>query len=263
MTSGPRNPDTDVVVIGSGHNGLTCAAYLAKSGLTVTVIEGEDRIGGGTATRDLIRPGFLHNTCGNFFRGFENYPILRDLDLAARGFDYIVPEVQQAYCFADDRALVIHRDTDASKQSIARFSTADADSWAGLSDRFTRALPLLVATEFTAPPGAGRLGEEALDSGLIDEELADELGVPLLAQLPLVPELRGPDGPFEIKLSEVNLMTRTADHRAGDCPVSVLRLICSTTSAKKQDVRLTIFIVGRLVEKRPQPKVGRIGRTSL
>ena len=57
--------DPDVVVIGSGHNGLTCAAYLAKAGLKVTVVEGEETIGGGTATRELILSGFRHNTCGN------------------------------------------------------------------------------------------------------------------------------------------------------------------------------------------------------
>ena len=175
MTDSPSVYDTDVVVIGSGHNGLTCAAYLAKAGLEVRVLEGEDSIGGGTSTRELIRKGFHHNTCGNFFHGFENYPIMRDLDLEARGFDYIIPEVQQAYVFGDDRALVIHRDTAASRQSIGRFSSPDADSWAGLSHRFTRALPLLVATEFTAPPSAGQLSQQALDRGVIDKDLSEEL----------------------------------------------------------------------------------------
>jgi len=167
--------DPDVVVIGSGHNGLTCAAYLAKTGLRVTVIEGEESIGGGTATRELIRPGFLNNTCGNYFHGFENYPIMRDLELDRYGFDYIIPEVQQAYVFTDERALVIHRDLAASRQSISRFSPADADTWTGLSERFTRALPLLVSSEFTPPPQAGDLTADALAKGIIDSNLAEEL----------------------------------------------------------------------------------------
>ena len=167
--------DPDVVVIGSGHNGLTCAAYLAKTGLKVTVVEGEESIGGGTATRELILPGFRSNTCGNYFHGFENYPIMQDLELDRFGFDYIIPEVQQAYLFSDDRALVIHRDHEASRQSISRFSSADADTWTGLSERFTRALPLLVATEFTPPPQAGDLTTDALAKGIIDQALAEEL----------------------------------------------------------------------------------------
>lgn len=167
--------DPDVVVIGSGHNGLTCAAYLARAGLTVVVVEGEERIGGGTATRELIMPGFRHNTCGNYFHGFENYPIMRDLELDRYGFDYIIPDVQQGYVFSDDRALVIHRDPTASRESISRFSPKDADSWAGLSERFARALPLLVALEFTPPPLSGDLAQQALDKGMIDSALSDEL----------------------------------------------------------------------------------------
>ncbi len=175
MSVSPTSPETDVVVIGAGHNALTCAAYLAKSGLKVAVVEGEEAIGGGTATRELTVPGFLHNECGNYFHGFENYPIMRDLELDRYGFEYIIPEVQQAYVFSDDRALVIHRDLAASRESIGRFSPADAETWSGMSARFARAIPLLVATEFTPPPQAGDLTAEAVAKGIIDTALADEL----------------------------------------------------------------------------------------
>lgn len=168
------NPETDVVVIGAGHNGLTCAAYLARSGVSVTVVEGEAAIGGGTSTRELTVPGFLHNACGNYFHGFENYPIMRDLELDRYGFEYIIPEVQQAYVFSDDRALVVHRDLAASRESIGRFSARDAETWIGMSERFTRAIPLLVATEFTPPPQAGDLTTEAVAKGIIDPALAEE-----------------------------------------------------------------------------------------
>ncbi|MGD0231204.1 MAG: FAD-dependent oxidoreductase [Syntrophorhabdales bacterium] len=52
----------DVVVIGAGPNGLTTAAYLAKAGLKVFVAEKRTEIGGGLATEEVTRPGFLHNT---------------------------------------------------------------------------------------------------------------------------------------------------------------------------------------------------------
>jgi phytoene dehydrogenase-like protein len=51
----------DIVVMGAGHNGLTAAAYMAKAGKKVLVLEAKDHIGGGVSTRELIRPGFWHD----------------------------------------------------------------------------------------------------------------------------------------------------------------------------------------------------------
>lgn len=171
--SGGGHPD--VVVIGSGHNGLTCAAYLAKAGLRVTVIEAEDTIGGGTASRELILPGFRHNTCANYFHGFELYPVARDLELERYGFEYLSPEVQQAYLFGDGRALVIHRNLEPTMESIARFSERDARTWSSLTERFLRALPLFIATQFTPPAEAASLAATAVAQGMIGNALAEEL----------------------------------------------------------------------------------------
>jgi phytoene dehydrogenase-like protein len=51
--------DYDLIVVGSGHNGLTCAAYLAKSGMKVLVLERNDWYGGGVVTKEILAPGFL------------------------------------------------------------------------------------------------------------------------------------------------------------------------------------------------------------
>ncbi|MDY6862467.1 MAG: FAD-dependent oxidoreductase [Thermodesulfobacteriota bacterium] len=51
----------DIVVIGGGHNGLTCAAYLAKAGQKVIVLERRDLVGGGVMTEELTLPEFRHN----------------------------------------------------------------------------------------------------------------------------------------------------------------------------------------------------------
>ncbi|MGH8938078.1 MAG: FAD-dependent oxidoreductase, partial [Actinomycetes bacterium] len=53
----------DVVVIGAGHNGLICAAYLAQEGLDVCVLEARDIVGGNTVTEELTLPGFQHDSC--------------------------------------------------------------------------------------------------------------------------------------------------------------------------------------------------------
>ncbi|HKX76318.1 MAG TPA: NAD(P)/FAD-dependent oxidoreductase [Acidimicrobiia bacterium] len=186
------NADPDVLVVGSGHNGLTCAAYLAKAGLQVTVIEAEDTIGGGTATRELIAPGFRHNTCANYFHGFELYPVARDLQLEQYGFESIIPEVQQAYLYGDGRALVIHRDLEPTMESIARFSAQDARMWENLTERFLPALPLFVASQFTPPAEAVSLMATAVDEGMVNSVLKDEL-----ARLRQMRPYEAVDGYFE------------------------------------------------------------------
>jgi phytoene dehydrogenase-like protein len=165
----------EVIVIGAGHNGLTCAAYLARAGLKVIVIEAEEAIGGGTATRELTLPGFKHNTCGNYFHGFGNFPIARDLELHRYGFDYLLPEVQQAYLFKDERALVLHRDLDATLEAVARFSPRDARAWAEMNERFLKAFPMFIASQFVPPAEAGGLREAAASEGMLSEALLEEL----------------------------------------------------------------------------------------
>lgn len=169
------NGDADVIIVGAGHNGLTCAAYLARAGLRVLVLEGEETIGGGTATRELTAPGYRHNSCANYFHGFEHFPVARDLELSKYGFDYIIPEVQQAYLFSDHRALVIHRDMDATVESIGRFSAKDAATWEGMTRRLSAALPLFIATQFTPPSEAAALAASAVAEGMIGAALAEEL----------------------------------------------------------------------------------------
>lgn len=175
MTRANLDGDADVVVIGGGHNGLTCAAYLSKSGLKVTVLEREGEIGGGTATRELTVPGFRHNTCANFFHGFELYPVARDLELDRYGFECLTPEVQQAYLYGDGRAVVIHRDLEPTMESIARFSARDSVTWQTLTERFLPALPLFIASQFTPPAEASSLAASALAQGMVSQDLADEL----------------------------------------------------------------------------------------
>jgi phytoene dehydrogenase-like protein len=175
MTQHSHDRDADVVVIGGGHNGLTCAAYLSRAGLSVTVLEGESEIGGGTATKELTVPGFKHNTCANYFHGFELYPVARDLELRRYGFEYLTPEVQQAYLYGDGRAVVIHRDLEPTMESIARFSPRDSETWRTLTERFLPALPLFIATQFTPPAGATSLAASAIAQGMVSDVLAEEL----------------------------------------------------------------------------------------
>ena len=77
----------DVVVVGGGHNGLTCAGYLAKAGKRVLVLEARDVVGGGCATKEVAAPGFRHNFHSNFHGIIHMGPVYRDLELERYGAD--------------------------------------------------------------------------------------------------------------------------------------------------------------------------------
>jgi phytoene dehydrogenase-like protein len=77
---------TDVVVIGAGHNGLVCAAYLSRSGYRVTVIEAGDDVGGASTTRPLA-DGFNVSACAHLL--YQLHPgVIEDLDLEQHGLTY-------------------------------------------------------------------------------------------------------------------------------------------------------------------------------
>ena len=73
--------EVDVVVIGAGHNGLICAAYLAQAGLEVCVLEAQDVVGGNTVTEELTLPGFLHDSCSSAHVLIQSNPLIRDDEL--------------------------------------------------------------------------------------------------------------------------------------------------------------------------------------
>ncbi len=122
-------PSYDAIVIGAGHNGLTLAAYLARAGLKVAVLERNARIGGGTSTDEPTLPGYRFNLHSNFFMGFRHAPLMRDLELYRFGYAYVEPPVQQGAAFRDGTCVVIHKDLDATCASLARFSKRDADTF--------------------------------------------------------------------------------------------------------------------------------------
>jgi phytoene dehydrogenase-like protein len=69
----------DIVVVGGGHNGLTCAGYLAKAGKKVLVLEARDVPGGGCATEEVAAPGYRHNFHSNFHGIIHMGPVYREL----------------------------------------------------------------------------------------------------------------------------------------------------------------------------------------
>lgn len=180
----------DGIVIGGGHNGMTCAAYLARAGLKVAVVERNPKLGGGSVTEEATLPGFRHNMHSNF-HFFEEGPVARDLHLERYGLRYIYPEVQHGMAFRDGTAVCIHLDPKRTAASFARLSKHDADRYLELHDKFavkTRELinqflysrplpPAEMATRIKGPLGQeflsyGKLGlYEAVDQNFEDERI--------------------------------------------------------------------------------------------
>ncbi len=109
---------TDVLILGAGPNGLTCGAYLAKSGANVKVIEKNVESGGGMMTQELS--GFKLNSHAIYMLLSELMPPYKDLELEKFGVKFVRPEVQSAFLY-DDSSLVFYSDINKTLDSVRSF----------------------------------------------------------------------------------------------------------------------------------------------
>jgi phytoene dehydrogenase-like protein len=126
----------DFIIIGGGPNGLCTAAYLAKAGQKVLVLEKYFEVGGGLATEDVTLGGFYHNTHAIYHMMVDYAPPYRDFELEKYRCNYIYPELQVAMPFTDGKSLCLYTDVERSCKSIARFSQKDADTYREASRKF-------------------------------------------------------------------------------------------------------------------------------
>ena len=115
----------DVIVIGSGHNGLTLGCYLAKAGLRTLVLERLPYTGGGVTSRETV-PGFTFSLHAVNHNWMHIGPIRADLELERFGSKYIFPPVICTHVFSDGRSLALQRDLEATVSEIGKFSGSDA-----------------------------------------------------------------------------------------------------------------------------------------
>lgn len=119
--------ESDVVIIGPGHNGLVAATYLAKAGLQVVVLERANRVGGACVT-DEIAPGFRVSRAA-YVSGLLRPQIIEDLDLTKYGLRQVAFD-PQAFCpFPDGRALRLWYNRERTCREIAKFSARDAAAY--------------------------------------------------------------------------------------------------------------------------------------
>ncbi len=133
--------DFDAIVIGGGHNGLTAAAWLAKAGRKVLVLERRATLGGAAATEELF-PGFRFNT-GSPDAGLLSAQVIDALELNKHGLEFVESPVAAFAPQADGRGLTLWRDAERSAMEIAAFSGKDArafEEYMRQSSRFANVL---------------------------------------------------------------------------------------------------------------------------
>ena len=148
----------DVVAIGSGHNGLVAAAYLAKAGKRVLVLERNEWFGGGVVTRELTVPGYKHDQHSMAHIFIQANPLLAQDELGLKskyGLKYVFPEKPMQSLFEDGTSLSMYRDRERTKAEIAKYSKKDAESFVKLAEQAAGWLPMIAATLYAAPMPMG------------------------------------------------------------------------------------------------------------
>src|SRR5207244_3271731 len=116
----------DIIIVGAGHNGLVTAAYLARAGKRVLVLERRDVVGGACVTEELW-PGFKVSTAA-YVNSLLRPEIIRDLELARHGFELLPRSPSSFTPFPDGRFLLMGPDKELTRQQVAKFSARDAEA---------------------------------------------------------------------------------------------------------------------------------------
>lgn len=137
----PEKRDYDAVIVGSGPNGLAAAILLQQHGLSVLVLEGKDKVGGGLRTEELTLPGFKHDVCSAIHPLAAGSPFFETLPLHEHGLEYIYPEVAAAHPFDNGTAAVLKK----SIIETADLLGEDRDAYIKLMAHLVKSWPGLAA----------------------------------------------------------------------------------------------------------------------
>lgn len=143
----------DVAIIGGGHNGLVSAAYLARAGLTVAVLE-KSTVAGGAAVTEEFYPGF-HNSVAAYTVSLLNPRVIADLDLYGHGLRIVERPAANFWPVDDKRCLLMPYGLAARQRAVAQFSARDAEQLPAYDAALDRAAGLLRDLATATPPNAG------------------------------------------------------------------------------------------------------------
>lgn len=143
----------DILIIGAGHNGLTCAHYLAKKGLKVAILEASDKVGGAAVT-DEFHPGF-RNSAASYTVSLLNPKVIKDMELERHGLKVVLRKRDNFLPGHDGKYLLTGRDG-LTRAEIARHNPADGPAYDRYHEELDTVVPLIRKWLLKAPPGPGR-----------------------------------------------------------------------------------------------------------
>ncbi|MGV0025926.1 beta-carotene ketolase CrtO [Phormidesmis priestleyi] len=143
----------DVIIIGAGHNGLVCAAYLLKAGYKVLLLEKRSVPGGAATTEAVIpqTPEFKFNLCAIDHEFIHLGPVVQELELEKYGLEYLFCDPVVFCPHPDGKYFLAHQSIEKTCAEIARYSDRDAKKYAEFTDYWQRAVNAMVPM-FNAPP---------------------------------------------------------------------------------------------------------------
>src|SRR5579863_5603900 len=144
---GPLMETYDAIVIGSGHNGLVAAVYLARAGWRVLVLERAEYPGGAVRSEELTGPGLVHDVFATNMNLFRGSPVAAELgaELEHAGLAYATSDRPFANVYPDGRALRVLADREGTFAGLRAHDAADADGWEALDASYERLAPALFA----------------------------------------------------------------------------------------------------------------------
>lgn len=151
MSSTAREPDA--VIIGGGHNGLTCAFYLARAGLKVRIVEARGVVGGAAVTEEF-HPGF-RNSVASYTVSLLQPRVIADMALEKRGYRVIERPVANFLPLGQGDHLVLGGGLERTQAEFARFSKRDAEALPGYYAMLERVADVLRDLALRAPPNVG------------------------------------------------------------------------------------------------------------
>ncbi|MBL9117904.1 MAG: NAD(P)/FAD-dependent oxidoreductase [Verrucomicrobiaceae bacterium] len=145
--------DFDAVIIGAGPNGLSAGIRLAQAGWKVLVMEASSTVGGGTRTKELTLPGFLHDVCSAVHPTGAASPFFHSLNLEDYGLEWIHPEIPLAHPLEGGRAAVLWQCLDKTAQGLGRDEAAYRLLFEEIANRASELYPdVFTPIKFPASP---------------------------------------------------------------------------------------------------------------
>jgi beta-carotene ketolase (CrtO type) len=144
----------DVVIIGAGHNGLVCAAYLLKAGYSVLLLEKRSVPGGAATTEESLpkeAPGFKFNLCAIDHEFIHLGPVVQELELEKYGLEYLECDPVVFCPHPDGKYFLGHKSLEKTCAEIARYSDRDAQKYHEYTEFWQRVLGAMIPM-FNAPP---------------------------------------------------------------------------------------------------------------